>query len=113
MYKYYLVLITNRVCFKVKWPIQNVATIPEVIVEEVKLSARDFQQDQNAERKLDNDQDNAAAETISQKKIIVNSDQKLVGENITENSSVKEFLVTENVTKSSSETEVKELPLTN
>lgn len=81
---YYLVLIINRVCFKVQLP--NVATIPEVIINEAKTTTRDLNaEDQVQEKQWDGGNEDNAPRINAPTTAITHSEQKSTVDNVTTN----------------------------
>lgn len=86
MYIYHLVLIINRVCFKVKWPLQNEVTIKEAIANEAITNTRSLHETgQVQEEKLDSKQDKAEEITSSTAITIMYTNKELPTINATKN----------------------------
>lgn len=86
MYIYHLVLIINRVCFKVKWPLQNEVTITEAIANEAKINTRNLHESgQVQEEKLDSKQDKTEGTTSTTAITTMYTEEKLPVKNATNN----------------------------
>lgn len=84
MYIYHLVLIINRVCFKVTWPLQNEVTITEAIAKEAQTNIRSLHETgQVQEEKLDSKQVKAEEKTSSTAITTTNTDEQLSIKNAT------------------------------
>lgn len=97
MYIYHLVLIINRVCFKVKWPLQNEVTITEAIANEAKTNTRSLHEtSQVQEEKLDSKQDKAEGATSSTAITTMYTDEQLPTQNATKDvkNIIKELTLT-------------------
>jgi len=81
MYVYYLVLIINRVCFKVK--LQPVATIPELIFKEAKTTTRDPHVEDKVQEKQQHSNEDNAPRINTPTTVITYSEQKSANDNVT------------------------------
>lgn len=81
MYAYYLVLIINRVCFKVN--LQPVATIPEVIFKEAKTTTRDPHVGDKVQEKQPYSNEDNAPRINTPTTVITYSEQKTASDNVT------------------------------
>lgn len=93
----YLVLIINRVCFKVTWPLQNEVTITEAIAKEAQTNIRSLHETgQVQEKKLDSKQVKAEEKTSSTAITTTNTDEQLSIKNATKDvkNIIKESILT-------------------